>query len=114
MKKKISFLEIIAIILAVCLIIFPLFLIVIYKPIVNSKLDLISVPYSTTTIMPGTKIKTNMIGTKQVPKSSLKGNYYLELSEIEGKCTRMDAIIPAGSIYYRDLLTDCSNNRIGE
>ena len=47
-----------------------------YNYRINSKVELVSVPYAKQTIQPRTYITNDMIGTMNVPKSFLVGNYY--------------------------------------
>lgn len=60
----------------------------------------ITVPYATQTITPKTKITSDMIGSIQVPPSMLKGNAITNVSDIVGRYSSADTVIPKGSLFY--------------
>lgn len=60
----------------------------------------ITVPYATQTIPARTKITSDMIGSIEVPPSMLKGNVVTNVSNIVGKYTNTNTIIPQGSLFY--------------
>ena len=71
---------------------------------INSKVELVQVPYARETIQPRTYIKKDMIGTMNVPKSFLVGNYYTNINSIVGKYSNYNTIIAKGSLFYSDLV----------
>ena len=68
---------------------------------------LIKVPYSNQTIDFGVQVNASMVSYKNVPSSILKGDYYLVVEDIIGKCVRDDTRLIVGSIFYKDLLVEC-------
>ena len=67
----------------------------------------VNVPYAINNIAPKTRITDDMISTKSVPGG------LMDISETEtltnniiGKYVRNDAFIPAGSIFYKDMIVD--------
>ena len=70
-----------------------------YNYRINSKVELVQVPYAINTIQPRT-----YIGTMNVPKSFLVGNYYTNINSIVGKYSNYNTIIAKGSLFYSDLV----------
>ncbi len=71
---------------------------------INSKVELVQVPYANVTIQPRTYITEDMIGTMNVPKSFLVGKYYSNVNSIVGKYSNYNTIIAKGSLFYADLV----------
>ena len=76
-----------------------------YNYRINSKVELVEVPYAKETIQPRTYITDNMIGVMNVPKSFLVGKYYTQKNNIVGKYSNYNTIIAKGSLFYVDLVT---------
>ena len=76
-----------------------------YNYRINSKVELVQVPYAVETIQPRTYIKDSMVGIMNVPKSFLVGNYYTQKQNIVGKYSNYNTIIAKGSLFYTDLVT---------
>ena len=77
-----------------------------YNYRINSKVELVSVPDAKQTIQPRTYITNDMIGTMNVPKSFLVGNYYTTTKSIIGKYSNYNTMIAKGSLFYTDLVVD--------
>ena len=75
-----------------------------YNYRINSKVELVQVPYAKETIQPRTYITQGMIGTMNVPKSFLVGKYYTRTENIVGKYSNYNTIIAEGSLFYTDLV----------
>lgn len=75
-----------------------------YNARINSKVELVQVPYAIQTIQPRTYINKDMIGTMNVPKSFLVGEYYSNINNIVGKYSNYNTIIAKGSLFYADLV----------
>jgi len=75
-----------------------------YNARINAKVELVQVPYAKETIQPRTYITESMIGTMNVPKSFLVGNYYSNVNTIIGKYSNYNTIIAEGSLFYDDLV----------
>lgn len=71
-----------------------------YNMRINQKTKLVKVYYATETIQPKTQITEDMIGTTELPETFLTGEYYKNYSDIEGKYSNYNSIIPAGSLFY--------------
>lgn len=71
-----------------------------YNYRINEAIRPITVPYATQTIPARTKITSDMIGSIQVPPSMLKGNALTNVSDIIGRYTNANTIIPQGSLFY--------------
>lgn len=76
-----------------------------YNYRINSKVELVDVPYAVETIQPRTYITDKMVGTMRVPRSFLVGKYYTQKNNIVGKYSNYNTIIAKGSIFYVDLVT---------
>lgn len=77
-----------------------------YNYRINSKVELVAIPYAKETIQPRTQITNDMIGTMNVPKSFLVGNYYSTINSIIGKYSNYNTIIAKGSLFYTDLVVE--------
>lgn len=77
-----------------------------YNYRINSKVELVAVPYAKQTIQPRTYITDDMIGTMNVPKSFLVGNYYTTIKSIVGKYSNYNTMIAKGSLFYTDLVVE--------
>lgn len=71
-----------------------------YNMRINQKTKLVKVYYATETIQPKTQITEDMIGTTELPEAFLTGEYYKNYSDIEGKYSNYNSIIPAGILFY--------------
>ncbi len=60
----------------------------------------IEVPYAKQTIPPKTKITSAMIGSIKVPPSMLRGSAITNPSNIVGRYSSADTVIPQGSLFY--------------
>lgn len=80
-----------------------------YNMRINSKVELVAVPYAKETIQPRTYITDKMVGTMNVPKSFLVGEYYTRKENIVGKYSNYNTMIAKGSIFYRDLVVSKEN-----
>ena len=77
-----------------------------YNYRINSRVELVQVPYAVETIQPRTYITEDMIGTMNVPKSFLVGKYYSNINSIVGKYSNYNTMIAKGSLFYADLIVD--------
>lgn len=75
-----------------------------YNYRINKEVELVAIPYAKETIQPRTYITKDMIGTMNVPKSFLVGNYYTNINSIVGKYSNYNTVIAKGSIFYTDLV----------
>lgn len=65
----------------------------------------IRIPYAVQTISPRTKITKDMIGYLEIPQSAIKGNVLTnENTQILGMYTNVNSTIPAGSLFYSNLV----------
>ena len=61
----------------------------------------IKVPYAIQSIAPRTKITSDMIGTVEIPRDSIKGKVLTNIdTQIVGRYTNVNCMIPAGSLFY--------------
>jgi len=78
-----------------------------YNKTINDRTKLTQVPYAINTIQPKTLITSEMIGTMSVPEAFIKvGDYYKDVNQIKGKYSNYNTMIAAGSLFYKDLLTE--------
>ncbi|MGM9881405.1 MAG: hypothetical protein ACI31S_00995 [Bacilli bacterium] len=75
-----------------------------YNYRINKEVELVQIPYAKETIQPRTYITKDMIGTMEVPKAFLEGNYYTSVNSIVGKYSNYNTVIAKGSIFYTDLV----------
>lgn len=97
MKKLINNKNIVSILLLVVLIGILFFF---YSKRVNDSINPITVPYAKQQIAAGIRITDKMVGTTQIPPSMLNDDVYKVASDVEGKYSNADTIIPMGSLFY--------------
>ena len=82
-----------------------LVLYVFYNIKVNQATSPIRIPYAVQTIGPRTEITNDMIGYLEITQSAVKGNVLTNVdTQILGMYTNVNCIIPAGSLFYKDLI----------
>ena len=96
---------------AISAILIVVILIVGYQIRVNNATKPIRVPFAKVTIQPRTLITADMIDYKNVPGEALGGDYFSENEmaayAANGRTyTKVNTIIPAGSLFYKAALTD--------
>ncbi len=70
---------------------------------VNQATSPVRVPYAVQNISPRTQITKDMIGYLEISQSAMKGNVLTnENTQILGMYTNVNAMIPAGSLFYKD------------
>lgn len=77
-----------------------------YNIRINNATKPVSLPVAKYTIEPKTKITDDMIEYRDIPKGALNSEYYANKNQIINKYTKINAIIPAGSMFYTELLTE--------
>ena len=65
-----------------------------------------SVPYAVSEIGPYTEITADMVQIKKVPGGVINSNVYTSTSSIVGKYVLNNAVIPAGSVFYKDQIVE--------
>ena len=71
-----------------------------YNYRIKSKINPVKVPYATRTINPRTRITSDMVGSIDVPPSMIKGNPYMNKSDIIGKYVNINSTVAQGSLFY--------------
>ena len=72
-----------------------------YNMRLKSAINPISVPYAKVQINPGTQIKADMVGIRQVPPSMLEGEVLRNQIQVIDKYSSADTVIPQGSLFYK-------------
>lgn len=97
MKKLINNKNLVSFLLLVVLIGILFFF---YSRRVNDSINPITVPYAKTQIASGIQITDKMVGTTQIPPSMLTDDVYRAVSDVVGKYSNADTIIPRGSLFF--------------
>lgn len=97
MKKYVGIIGVALLILMNCLV---------FKIVLDKKLDLVDVPIAKQLIKPRTQITKEMIEFIEVPRVLLNEDCALEENEILDKYTEIEGMIPEGSLFYKSLLFD--------
>lgn len=66
----------------------------------------ISVPVAVSTIQPRTEITQDMIEYVKIPSAAVPDNVERSIGNITGKYSAVNTVIPAGSMFYNDVLVD--------
>lgn len=91
-------------VLSVVLAIFVLY--IAYTARVNAAISTTSVPYAAEHISPGVQITEAMVGTKNVPKSMLKGKVITNYYNVVNKYSSINSVIPEGSLFYESTVVE--------
>lgn len=67
--------------------------------------EMVKVPVAKYEIMPRTKITKSMIRYIEVPKKAIQSSMLQKTSEIVGKISAIEGIIPKGSYFYKTVIT---------
>ncbi len=79
-----------------------------YTSQINTSVNPVSVPVTKQTIQPRTEITADMITTIKVPKIAVSDNVIIATQAIVGKYTNINVTIPAGSMFYKNVLVEKS------
>ncbi len=97
MKKILNNKNLVTVLGIIVLIVILFFL---YSKRVNDSINPITVPYATKQISAGTQITNDMVDTTEVPPAMLTDTVLRNLSDVVGKYSNADTIIPEGSLFY--------------
>ena len=109
-NKLVGFLKNKNTVTALAAIIIVVVLVIGYNVRVNQATTPVNIPFARVTIQPGTHIDESMIAYMSVPAATIKGKIEKNRGSIVGKYTKQNVIIPAGSLFYSDSLTDSIGN----
>ena len=73
---------------------------------VNQAISPIKVAYAKNTIAPRTEIKEEDIDYLDIQSSAIRGKIYSDKKQIVGKYTNVNVTIPAGSLFYQDVIVE--------
>lgn len=77
-----------------------------YTSQINASVNPVSVPVAKVTIQPRTEITAEMIERIQVPKITVKSNVLLNNTQIIGKYTAINSVIPQGSMFFKQVIVE--------
>lgn len=77
-----------------------------YTSQINSSVNPVSVPVAKVTIQPRTEITNDMIETIDVPQIAVQNNVVLATSQLIGKYTAINSVIPQGSMFYKEVIVE--------
>ena len=73
---------------------------------VNQAISPIKVAYAKNSIAPRTEIKKEDIAYVDIQANAIRGNIYSNAEQIIGKYTNINVTIPAGSLFYQEVLVN--------
>ena len=77
-----------------------------YSTQINNAVEPIQIPVATETIQPRTEITNDMVQTIDMPSISLSDNVIRSVSQIVGKYSNVNSVIPEGSMFYTDTVVE--------
>lgn len=77
-----------------------------YSTQINKAVEPIQIPVATQTIQPRTEITDDMVQIIDMPNVSLSDNVIRSRSQIVGKYSNVNSVIPEGSMFYTDTVID--------
>lgn len=75
-----------------------------YNSVIEAQVKPVQIPVATRTIQPKTLITDDMITYINVPSIAVSNNVQRTKSSIVGMYTNVNTVIPAGSMFYKDVL----------
>ena len=76
-----------------------------YNIRVNQATSPVKIPYALQTIGPRTEITADMIGYLEITQTSMRGNVLTNANtQILGMYTKVNSVVPAGSLFYKDVI----------
>lgn len=75
-----------------------------YNSVIESQVKPIQIPVAVKTIQPKTLITDDMVTYIEVPSIAVSSNVQRSKSSIVGMYTNVNTVIPAGSMFYQDVL----------
>lgn len=79
-----------------------------YSSQINNAVQPVRVPVAIETIQPRTEITADMIDMVDMPAVSIGDNVIRTRNDVVGKYSNINAVIPAGSMFYTDTVVDQS------
>ena len=73
-----------------------------YSTQINSAVEPVQVPVATQTIQPRTQITDDMVQMVDMPNISLSDNVIRSRTQVVGKYSNVNSVIPEGSMFYTD------------
>ena len=73
-----------------------------YSTQINNAVEPVQVPVATQTIQPRTEITDDMVQLVDMPNVSISDNVIRSRSQIVGKYSNVNSVIPEGSMFYTD------------
>ena len=77
-----------------------------YSSQINKAVEPVSIPVATETIQPRTEITSDMVQEIDMPNVSISDNVISTTSQIVGKYSNINTVIPEGSMFYTDTVID--------
>lgn len=77
-----------------------------YSTQINNAVEPVQIPVATQTIQPRTEITDDMVQIVDMPNVSLSDNVIRSKSQIVGKYSNVNSVIPEGSMFYTDTVID--------
>ena len=77
-----------------------------YSKTIENQVRPTRIPVASTTIQPRTLITDDMINYIEVPAAWVNGNVIKNSNSIIGKYTAVNTVVPAGSMFYSDVLIE--------
>jgi len=69
---------------------------------VRAAINPVPMVYARTTIQPRTRITEDMVGITQVPPGLVRGRIIPNISDVVGRYSNVNTVIPEGSLFFRD------------
>ena len=109
-NKIVSFLKNKNTVTALASILIVIILVLGYNIRVSQATTPVQIPYANRIIEPRTKIDESMIDYMSIPSASIKGKIYRNRGDIVGRYTKENVLIPNGSFFYVEALTEDEGN----
>lgn len=80
-----------------------------YNYQIQTQVQPVSIPVAKETIQPGTEITQDMLKWISVPSAAISSNVVRSTNNIVGKYANYNTVVPAGSMFYSDVLVSKSD-----
>lgn len=109
MNKLTKFLKNKNTVTALCVLLAAAVILIGYNIRVKNATNPVRIPVAAKTIQPKQEITDDMISYVNVPRDSLHGNFISNKASLIGKYTQVNTVIPEGSLFYKEAVTDKNN-----
>lgn len=89
-------------VVGLCAVLAVAVLLVSYNLRIRNAVKPVRIPVAKVTIQPRTKITEDMVTYRNIPQGGLSGNYFFNPTDVIGKYSNINSVIPQGSMFFKE------------